>query len=642
MGLKKGPSAEDVQKKIEAGTATDKAAAAILKDEKELWSESAKKGAVKEHMKGVKESVAKVLADHPELEKKTANDLFNKEYGGEAGKGKGTAAIKPLVDSFKGTDEGVLIRAKADAAAAAILALPEGATEDEKEAAGKAAAKAVKKVPEADWTLTVATALASGALPTAPPALRAAVNDAGSREEAIAACNQFEKDWEVAEANSKAADDIAKYKETFLADMESIAVTAVHEQQKNAFEAARTQFTIQKAFELVPPPTEAELKLPAEATEQDKVDAMTKLTYARNQQRVLAIDYLAGLMSAAPLAVGGDHERGPIQVALQTQYETFKVATQQKFVNLVSLEVKDRPDKKTYKSDALKNATPAIRAHVEGLLDSYNYKDAAAEKGFVVWAQGRINSLPEKDRNDPDKVRKVLSTTHTEDNASSDWLETGKKTDDDKAAVKVSGEDDPKKDEKEKLSGQMDKAVAMMKAHPQVRTFLKQRMAMANDFFAGKPNHEKDMRRYRNMLLSSIGSIGDKKPVDVDMAGYMKKLNALPMPSTFEAGAMKVDRIPPGFHPAVGRLLPGTGPYAAKLMARLKKAKATKGTIIQFKYKTAIYYGKYTGKNLVIYTKGPAARGPQTTPKAPQPKDKKPKGPVKVAKYVPRGSGRGY
>ncbi len=567
MAGPEGPGADDVIKNIESKTAVEKTAAAALKDEKVLWSESADKGVVKEFIDGVQDNVTKAIPNH--LVKATADSAF-KEYKNNPNAG--TDALGGINKAFGEADAAAFNKAKNDAYNAAVDSLPLDGKHD-KEISKRADAAVLKVKPEdhkAKWPEAKAMAIKNKAFPNAPKPLADAIGKARNQNEVIDICKQFKTNWEKAKAEADAAKKIDDHGKQLIVDMKGIAVTAVHEQQQYEFNRSRVVFISIKADKLVPAP-----KL-AKGQKELTPEQQQKLTEARG----LAVQYLNGMMSKAELKVGKE----AIKKELEAEFSSMPVDIQKKFIASVQV-APDKREGEVYNSDALVNASPAIKAHVEGLLDSTT-GDPKQRAKMLAHIQRRINQLPKSERNNLLAVETALSTIHQEADTDKKWR-----------TVEITNED-----RKEKIDGNVNKASVIMKEHPEVGMFFKQRMAKANELFKGQPGHEANMRKYRNTLLSSISRLD---PKNINRA----VLDAIPLPSTFEAGAAISKDFPSDLKPAT-RMLPGTGAYALKLMKQLKRQGAPKGTIIKFKYKhkseVREYYGEYTGNNLIIFTSPPS------------------------------------
>jgi osmotically-inducible protein OsmY len=626
-GLTKGPSAEEVIKKIDAKTETDKEVAADLKDEKVLWSKSAKEGgAVFDFMKKVKKNVDSIEIPK-EVQKEKANKVFE-EYGTDPAAG--TAALSQLNTHWDGEDAAQFILDKAAAAKKVTDAAKPDDNPEETAKAAKAASDAVTKA-EAPWDATTAFAALPG---QTPKALQDAVQNAGSRDNAKKACNEFKANQEIAEANSIAADAIDKHKKDLVKDIESIAVSIVHEKQKAFFDSERTAYIGLKVEELAPKVTEevlSHIDVGLDGKSKDPASIEAARQSARdfnNSQRANAALYLQSLLSSAELTVGGSHTDGAIKTEFDSKYG--KKGDHEQFLVNVSLpkgervSVSDEPAPE-FVSDDLddvggKPASPEIRAYVEGLINSLGLSGEGkedAKQAYMKMVKLRIQSLPPKERNNLDAVKSALSTMHmeqalitnTDPEIASHYM--ADETDEDIEASTPYEYDKPEVvKEKKSLGKAMDKAYEVLEKNPMVQSFLMQRMSIANDFYKDTPNHKENMRDYRNMLLRAIGQ---QDPEKVNMAA----LRRLEKPSTFKAGARKLKELPDGVTSATGRMLPGTGEYATKLWKRLRANNAADGTVIEFKYKTVVYYAKF-------YNQGPGGRNNLVIYMAPEGKRAKP------------------
>jgi len=603
--------AAGVTQALETATEVDMVAAAVLQDEKVLWSENAEneEGAVNKFIQEVTGKIDGAIPDHLTTDK--ATEEYEK-LGGDAGEGKGAEAKTALEAAWVEQDKAELEKKKTDAADAARKKVEDEAEDDADpvetkkaaDAAAKAAADGITEA-EAPWNAEETAA----ALPQGMPAewVDRLKKECTSRDATRAACDKFDEAWKMARDNAEAAKKIEEHKVAYLDRMTEIAVTAVQEHQKQVFDAARVAYIGKKVPELVPELTEAQI-----AAAQAGIDAaagaaaVAVLKQQIETNRVYAAQYLSGHLSSATLQAGEE----AITKELDEAFGKISADDRQAFLSEVALHPDAR--KNEWASDNIgeiegEPLDPSVRAYVQGLAETYDDSDE-----FIARAKSRIALLPPEDRNNVDKVRALLATTHMED-AVSDDFDAKEKTDADREAIGDNDPDNQSEDNKE-MSGRMTTAANIMEHNPDVVAFFEQRIGQANHLFEGKPNHKKNLRRYRIALMAAIGQLQANAEGNILTENYMQILSDIEMPSTYVAGAAKIDvemlpreRGPKGLKPAE-KLAPGTGPYAMKLLMRLRQANAAKDTVIKFRFKGETYYGRYTGDNLVIYVKPEAPK----------------------------------
>ncbi|HLG25417.1 MAG TPA: hypothetical protein VI588_01305 [Candidatus Gracilibacteria bacterium] len=208
-----------------------------------------------------------------------------------------------------------------------------------------------------------------------PSPLAEAIKKSKSPEEARAACDSFDAERDKREKMHLEAIVVDEKKLALLDNVERTVLVALEQKQKLRFEAAKKDYISNKAKELFPTdPTLDSLKL--------------------DEKRHLASTYMEGLMSGAELKA----DKAGIKEELDKAYkktgdEVVKDVVEGMITGAVGNYWKDNKD------CFYTNASPEVKAYMEGLLDSMMGPDEHVTDEQWTLIRDMYYAIPENERN---------------------------------------------------------------------------------------------------------------------------------------------------------------------------------------------------------------------------------------------------
>ena len=181
-----------------------------------------------------------------------------------------------------------------------------------------------------------------------PASLVQAVKNAKSVGEARLACDQFDVDWGKSESQMRAALEIESHKADMIGKIEEAAKMSVEQKQKSRREAARKDFTLSKVTALFPEDPKA-----------------VKEDIERRRQ--LGAAYLEGLLTSIKLTPDKKGTEDAIRSAYENAGGDNKVKS---FVDSLGSGTEGPFWKDSKEAEFYKNASPDVKAYMEGVLDS--------------------------------------------------------------------------------------------------------------------------------------------------------------------------------------------------------------------------------------------------------------------------------
>lgn len=181
-----------------------------------------------------------------------------------------------------------------------------------------------------------------------PDSLVQAVKNAKSVGEARLACDQFDVDWGKSEGQMRGALEIDSYKADMISKIEEAAKMSVEQKQKSRTEAAKKDFSLSKVAALFPEDPKA-----------------VKEDLERRSQ--LGATYLEGLLKNVDFTPDKKRTEDAIRSAYENAGGDDKVRS---FVDSLGSGTEGPFWKDGNEAEFYKNASPDVKAYMEGVLDS--------------------------------------------------------------------------------------------------------------------------------------------------------------------------------------------------------------------------------------------------------------------------------